>query len=226
MDILWKIYGRRGMIMLKKKERERGQKYRRKMFAAGIVGAVFILYIKVGDIKFMQQISFVPIQIREREEDLQKYLKMEWNIQKEEKRIKFRQEPSLKEREKLEEWYGMDRQLTDSEWDAMTQMILSEARGESFEVQYYIACVVLNRVDSSYFPNTVEEVIYQTDPVQFQGAWDRNWYKPSESVLEAIQAALEVNQTPSDMYYFTSEGWLPGTEAWKQVGGMWFSCQE
>lgn len=212
--------------MLKRKERERRQKYRRKMLVAGIAGVVFILYIKVGDTKFIQQISFVPIQIKEREEDLQEYLKMEWNIQKEEKRTKFGQEPLLKEQKKLEEWYGTDRKLTDSEWDAMTQMILSEARGESFEVQYYIACVVLNRVDSSHFPNTVEGVLYQTDPVQFQGAWDRNWYEPSERVLEAIQTALEVNQTPSDLYYFTSEGWLPDTEAWKQVGGMWFSCQE
>lgn len=216
------LYERRGMVMFKWKERERRKKYGRKVLIAGVV---FILYIKIGETKSIQQVSFVPIQIEEQEEDLQEELVIEWEIQKESK-ILFRQEPLLKEQEKLEEWYGMDRKLTDSEWDALTQMILSEARGESFEVQYYIACVVLNRVDSDYFPNTVEEVIYQTNPVQFQGAWDKNHYEPSQGVLEAIQTALEENRTPSDMYYFTSEGWLPGTEAWKQVGGMWFSCQE
>lgn len=144
--------------------------------------------------------------------------------------MELKMERKLRGEEKIglrtEEWYETDRKLTDAEWNAMTHMILSEARGESFEVQYYIACVVLNRVDSDSFPDTVEAVLYQTDPVQFQGAWDPNRYEPTGGVLEAIQAALEDNRTPSNMYYFTSEGWLFGTKAWKQVGGMWFSCQE
>ncbi len=125
-----------------------------------------------------------------------------------------------------EEWFGTDRKLTDFEWDALSQMIMAEARGESFEVQYYIACVVLNRVDSPLFPNTAAGVIYQTRPVQFFGAWDKERYEPTDAVLEAIQLALEDNRTPSELFYFTSEGWLPGTEPWLQVGGMWFSQQE
>lgn len=128
---------------------------------------------------------------------------------------------------KPESWYGTDRKLTDAEWEAMSQMIMAEARGESFEVQYYIACVVLNRVDSPLFPNTVAGVIYQTQPaVQFYGAWDTEQYEPSDSVLEAIQTALENNHIPEDVFYFTSEGFLPGTEPWERVGNMWFSRQE
>lgn len=124
-----------------------------------------------------------------------------------------------------EEWYGRDRTLTEFEWEAFSQMILSEARGESFEVQYYIACTVLNRVTSPLFPNTVAGVIYQTQPIQFYGAWDTEKYELTDCVLEAIQTALEENQTPSDLFYFTSEGWLPETKPWRQVGGMWFSQQ-
>lgn len=119
-----------------------------------------------------------------------------------------------------EEWFETDRKLTDFEWEALSQMIMAEARGESFEVQYYIACTVLNRVDSPLFPNTIAGVIYQTQPIQFYGAWDKTQYEPTDSVLEAIQTALEENRTPSDVYYFTSEGWLSGTEPWKQVGKM------
>lgn len=125
-----------------------------------------------------------------------------------------------------EEWFETDRKLTDFEWEALSQMIMAEARGESFEVQYYIACTVLNRVDSPLFPNTIAGVIYQTQPIQFYGAWDKTQYEPTDSVLEAIQTALEENRTPSDVYYFTSEGWLSGTEPWKQVGKMWFSKQK
>lgn len=195
--------------------KERRQKYRIKIFVIGIVGAIFILYIEADNTNSIQQKQISAFL----QQNVPKSMEMKW------RHIQLKVEEQ-KEQEKPEAWYATDRKLTDSEWEAMTQMILSEARGESFEVQYYIACVVLNRVDSEYFPDTVEGVIYQTNPVQFQGAWDPNWYEPSGSVLEAIQTALEENRTPSDMYYFTSEGWLPGTRAWKQVGGMWFSCQK
>lgn len=117
--------------------------------------------------------------------------------------------------------------LTSYEWDIFGQVIMAEARGESFEVQYYIACTILNRVESELFPNTIAGVIYQTKPtIQFYGAWDMNQYEVTDSVWEAIQAALLYNDLPSDIYYFTSDGYLPGTEAWKQMGNMWFFRQK
>ncbi len=117
--------------------------------------------------------------------------------------------------------------LTSYEWDILGQVIMAEARGESFEVQYYIACTILNRVESELFPNTIAGVIYQTKPtIQFYGAWDMNQYEVTDSVWEAIQTALLYNDLPSDIYYFTSDGYLPGTEAWKQIGNMWFSRQK
>lgn len=124
-----------------------------------------------------------------------------------------------------EEWYGKDRKLTDYEWGIMGQTIMAEARGESHEVQYYIACVILNRVDSDLFPNTVAGVIYQTEPIQFCGAWDSEKYEVSDSVNEAIQEALIHNALPEDTYYFTSNGYLSNTEPYMQIGNMWFSRQ-
>lgn len=126
---------------------------------------------------------------------------------------------------KPELWHGTDRKLSEYEWDIMGQVIMAEARGESFEVQYGIACTILNRVDSPLFPNTVAGVIYQTEPVQFHGAWDSQEYEVTDSVWEAVQAALIRNELPEDVYYFTSEGWLPGTEPWKRIGDVWFSRQ-
>ena len=117
--------------------------------------------------------------------------------------------------------------LTSYEWDIFGQVIMAEARGESFEVQYYIACTILNRVESDLFPNTIAGVIYQTIPtVQFYGAWDTNQYEVSDSVWEAIQTALWNKKAPEDMYYFTSEGYLEGTDPWKHIGNMWFSRQK
>lgn len=122
-------------------------------------------------------------------------------------------------------WHGTERKLSSYEWDIMGQVIMAEARGESFEVQYSIACTILNRADSPLYPNTVAGVIYQTEPVQFQGAWDSQEYEVTDSVWEAVQAALIRNELPEDVYYFTSEGWLPGTEPWKRIGDVWFSRQ-
>lgn len=117
--------------------------------------------------------------------------------------------------------------LTSYEWDIFGQVIMAEARGESFEVQYYIACTILNRVESDLFPNTIAGVIYQTIPtVQFYGAWDSNQYEVTDSVWEAIQTALWNKKAPEDMYYFTSEGYLEGTDPWKHIGNMWFSRQK
>ncbi len=125
-----------------------------------------------------------------------------------------------------EDWYGEDRTLTEYEWGIMAQTIMAEARGESHEVQYYIACVILNRVDSELFPNSVAGVIFQTEPIQFCGAWDTQKYEVSDSVWEAIQEALIYNDLPEDVFYFTSEGYLPNTEPWKKEGAMWFSRQK
>lgn len=40
-------------------------------------------------------------------------------------------------------------------------LVYHEARGESFEVQVAVVEVVLNRMLSDYFPDTVEEVVFQ-----------------------------------------------------------------
>jgi spore germination cell wall hydrolase CwlJ-like protein len=48
-----------------------------------------------------------------------------------------------------------------SEIKCLAQAVYFEARGESVAGQHAIARVVLNRVDSEYYPHTVCEVVYQ-----------------------------------------------------------------
>lgn len=49
----------------------------------------------------------------------------------------------------------------DAEWECLTQALYFEARGESISGQFAVAEVILNRVDSSRFPNTVCAVVNQ-----------------------------------------------------------------
>ncbi|MDO5154489.1 MAG: cell wall hydrolase [Eubacteriales bacterium] len=53
------------------------------------------------------------------------------------------------------------REYTASELRYMTSIIYCEARGESFAGQKAVGIVVMNRMRSDLFPNTVKEVIYQ-----------------------------------------------------------------
>ena len=50
---------------------------------------------------------------------------------------------------------------SDSDINLLTRLVYGEARGESYTGQVAVAAVVLNRVKSSQFPNTISGVIYQ-----------------------------------------------------------------
>ncbi len=54
------------------------------------------------------------------------------------------------------------KKYTDSELRYMTTIIYCEARGESYAGKKAVGIVVMNRVRSKKFPNTIKKVIYQS----------------------------------------------------------------
>ena len=52
--------------------------------------------------------------------------------------------------------------LTEEEIQLLQKVVSAESRGESSETQYTVACVVLNRIESDIFPDTLAEVIVQS----------------------------------------------------------------
>ena len=70
----------------------------------------------------------------------------------------------------------------------LAQLVSAEARGESFEGQVAVANVVLNRVRSPLFPNTVREVTFQAG--QFC-AVARLPKVPTDSARRAAEAAMD-----------------------------------
>jgi len=54
------------------------------------------------------------------------------------------------------------------DWHCLSEALYFEARGESVKGQFAVAEVILNRVESSRFPNTVCGVIYQGTGRKFQ----------------------------------------------------------
>jgi len=94
----------------------------------------------------------------------------------------------------------------------LARLISAEARGESYRGQVAVGAVVLNRVDSPIFPNTIAGVIYQNGA--FSCLADGEFNKPvSESAYRAARDALNgVDPCGGALYYFnpakTSNAWM------------------
>ena len=73
--------------------------------------------------------------------------------------------------------------------------IIAKECGPNWDDQGIMAIgeVVLNRVASPEFPNTIREVLYQTDPMQYQPVWENGWedYIPPERYVRLALRLLE-----------------------------------
>ncbi|SHH67854.1 cell wall hydrolase [Cognatishimia maritima] len=64
--------------------------------------------------------------------------------------------------ERSKEWVDAQPKVSgDEQWECLAQALYFEARGESVRGQFAVAEVILNRVDSAKFPNSVCNVIHQ-----------------------------------------------------------------
>ncbi len=69
-----------------------------------------------------------------------------------------------------------------------TKIINAEARGESFRSKLYTGSVILNRLKSSKYPNSLYDVIYDKD--QFHGINSRLFrFEPTED-MDSYKAAV------------------------------------
>jgi len=92
--------------------------------------------------------------------------------------------------------------LSANDLKIMANAVHGEARGEPYIGQVAVAAVILNRVDSPSFPQTVSGVIFQ--PGAFTAVADGQiWLEPDESSKRAVRDALN-GWDPSDdcIYYF------------------------
>ena len=81
--------------------------------------------------------------------------------------------------------------------EVLSRAIYAEGRGEPYEGQVAIGAVILNRVDSPDFPDTIPGVVYQT------GAFD------------AVRDG-QINLTPNQTAYYAAKDALNG---WDPTGG-------
>ena len=91
---------------------------------------------------------------------------------------------------------------SNSDLQLLARLISAEARGESYKGQVAVGAVVLNRVKSSSFPNSISGVIYQ--PYAFTCVNDGQInYTPTSSAVSAAKDAMNGwDPTNGCIYYY------------------------
>ena len=120
--------------------------------------------------------------------------------------------------------------LTNEEYELLARLVTAEAEDQGVKAQYMVACVIMNRIKSNLFPDKLEDVIWQDEPVkQFTSMWNGRFEhcRTTSECYAAIDYLLEYgNVLPDTVLYFTSEGYLPGTIPYMQVNQLYFSRQK
>lgn len=113
-------------------------------------------------------------------------------------------------------------EYTEEEIDMMAVICYREARGEGIEGMRLVADVILNRVDSESFPDTIKDVISQKN--QFS-SYCKNDMTEKNLTIDCYGAVLAelAERTDPEILYFTSGGYGKyGTPAYKS-GNHYFS---
>lgn len=104
----------------------------------------------------------------------------------------------------------------------MANAVYGEARGEPYEGQVAVAAVILNRVASPSFPNTVSGVIFE--PRAFTAVADGQiWLTPNDTAKRAVLDAINGWDPSSNaLYYFNPDTatspWIWTRPQIKQIG--------
>lgn len=87
----------------------------------------------------------------------------------------------------------------------LARLIYAEARGESYKGKVAVAAVVLNRVRSSSFPNTLSGVIYQSGA--FESVTNGSIYNtPTDDCLRAAREAMNGwDPTGGCLYFYNAQ---------------------
>jgi hypothetical protein len=111
--------------------------------------------------------------------------------------------------------------------DLLARLVRAEAGGEPYAGKVAVAQVVLNRIDSPKFPNTIRGVIYE--PGQFSSVPSGAVNKPAPAdCLQAVEEAINTHASSSNtaLYFYdpvhTKTTWFNTLQTVARIGGHVF----
>ena len=94
----------------------------------------------------------------------------------------------------------------------LSRLVYAEARGETYKGQVAVAAVVLNRVASASFPNTISGVIFQSGAFSCVSNGSINHIPDGTAVRAALDALNGWDPTGGCLYYYnpkaTNDQWI------------------
>lgn len=93
-----------------------------------------------------------------------------------------------------------------TDYENFLRIVEAEATGGDMKSKILVANVVINRVKSAAFPNTLTEVIFQGNGHQFQPVMDGRFYSVvvSSTTVEAVERALAGEDYSQGATFFAS----------------------
>ena len=122
--------------------------------------------------------------------------------------------------------------LTQPEKNLLAHLVSAEAKGEPYAGQVAVATVILNRVDSSKFPNTLKGVVYQKTGSHYAftpvktGSFNK---APTASVVKAVNEALAMRDRykGGSLYYYNpkiiTNDWILSQKVTVKIGHQVFA---
>lgn len=116
---------------------------------------------------------------------------------------------------------------SDNDLNLLAKLIYGEARGESYTGQVAVGAVVLNRVKSSSFPNTISGVIYQKNAFTAVSDGQIN-LAPDQTAKKAAKDALNGwDPTNGALYYYNpaiaTSSWIFSRKTLTTIGNHVFA---
>ena len=122
-------------------------------------------------------------------------------------------------------WESVEPELTFSdEMLLVANLVQAEAGNQGLLGKRLVVDVVLNRLDDSRFPNSIEEIIYE--PGQFSvasnGRMESTAAYIDDETYEAVRLEFE-HRTNVAVLYFNCGDYIPNTQHLFKEGGHYFS---
>lgn len=117
--------------------------------------------------------------------------------------------------------------IISSDHRLLARLVYAEARGEVYKGKVAVAAVVLNRVRSSSFPNTISGVIYQKSAFSCVSNGSINKDPDNDSIRAARDAMNGWDPTGGCLYFYnprkTSDSWIRSRTVKTVIGNHKFA---
>ncbi|KZZ84030.1 cell wall hydrolase [Bacillus sp. SJS] len=122
---------------------------------------------------------------------------------------------------------GAEQAVSDEDKELLARLVEAEAKGESYEGKVAVATVIMNRVASDEFPDTVKDVIYEEG--QFSPVDNGTINNPaSQESKDAVNEAISYSSISKGALYFynpdkASSSFLDGKDVTTEIGNHVFA---